>query len=888
MKRLIVLFSCLAVAFSAKAQGLVINDLEYYEETGVNVLVFSNQYNGMFCDEKTAGIEIIQRGERIVTGGGVRLMNTPEQWDIYPDLLSRNVDRAAGSILMDFDYPDYGFKPRVEVKAKGTGFTIAVYLDQPVPAFLEGKAGLNLEFFPATYFGKNVLVDGQARILPHYPSGNTSMHPVSEKVTQFFGLSTFDDRGRAEFIVPAPFATGHRIVMAPEDDDIRVSVSSDTEINIFDGRNLAQNGTFVVRSFLPSGSTGKVVEWDVQPSYNPSWVREPNIGFSQIGYTPFQKKVAVLELDKNDPVAPELTVYRIGEDGSFQVFSTVPVSEWGVFNNRYNYAKADFSSVQTPGLYCLEYKGRRTNPFPIAADVYAGTWYPTMDVWLPVQMDHMEVNEAYRIWHGRSHMDDALQAPVGYEQQDGYRQGPVTNTKYQSYEHIPGLAVGAWFDAGDFDIQSGTVIGLTQQFATLWETLRPERDQTYIDQKTQFVDIHRPDGVPDVIQQCEHGVLNINAQVENIGFVAQGIVQPTMHQYHHLGDAVTITDGLVYDPSLEPYQQAGLRSGTRDDRYAFTSNGNNPAGQMSTIAALASAARVLKPYNPELSERSLRNALKLWEENFQAADPARQTAGAGGWGYGGGAGDSRVQAAIQLWRTTGEQKYRDFFEPVVLAQLKPREMPQGNFNRRAAGRQGVARGVEVPMAELGSNASWGGFGSVGGPDLSTAISIYNEMDENFKAEVRKAAPAYAESLMAQAKRTPYGVPISGRGWAGNEQILSWGINLYNVWKLFPDLVDPQLILTAMDYIYGCHPYSNVSFITAVGVNTKKVAYGNNRADYTVIPGGLVPGLLVMAPDYLECKDDYPFLWGENECCTRNVVQIVTMSLACEEIAKTLK
>ncbi|MBO4756029.1 MAG: glycoside hydrolase, partial [Bacteroidales bacterium] len=112
--------------------------------------------------------------------------------------------------------------------------------------------------------------------------------------------------------------------------------------------------------------------------------------------------------------------------------------------------------------------------------------------------------------------------------------------------------------------------------------------------------------------------------------------------------------------------------------------------------------------------------------------------------------------------------------------------------------------------------------------------------------------------------------------------------LYNVWKLFPDQVDPQLILDGMNYIYGCHPYSNVSFITGVGVSTKKVAYGNNRADYTVIPGGLVPGLLIMAPDYLECKDDYPFHWGENECCTRNAVQIVVCSLACEEIARTLE
>ena len=877
--------AALLLCVAASAQGLRLNEFEVLEETGISVLVYSNQYNGMFCDEKTAGVELIQHGERIATGGGIRLMNTPEQWDIYPDILKRELDRVKQSVDMTFEYPDYAFRPRIVVAAKGTGFTLSVYLDEPVPAKLEGKAGLNFEFFPASYHGKTVYVDGRSLILPNYPAGDTHMRPVSEKIPQFFGLSTFDDRGRGEFIVPEPFATGHKLVLAPDDDDLRVAVSSDSDICLFDGRNLAQNGTFVLRTILPAGKTGKVVEWTVQPAYDANWIRKPNIGFSQVGYTPGQKKVAVLELDKRDALAPAARIWRVGEDGSRQLAKEARVTEWGVYNHRYNYARVDFSDVREPGLYCIEYKGTRTNPFPIDKDVYAGTWYPTMDVWLPVQMDHMEVNEGYRIWHGRSHMDDALQAPPGYEQMDGYRQGPETNTKYAPYEHIPNLAVGAWYDAGDFDIQSGTVLGLTQQFAILWEDFRPERDETYIDQKTQFVDIHRPDGVPDVIQQCEHGVLNVNAQVENIGFVAQGIVQPTMHQYHHLGDASTITDGFVYDPTLAPYEQKGVRTGTRDDRYAFTTNGGNPAGQMSTIAALAAAARVLKPYNPELAERSLRNALKLWEENFEAADPARNAAGGmGGW-FGGG--DGRVSAAIQLWKTTGEQKYRDFFEPRVLAQIKPVELPQMNM-RNFGGRQGVARGVEVPQgpAISGQGGMFGGFGR-GGANLSTAISIYNDMDAEFQAEVRAALPAYVESLVKQAESTPYGVPISGRSWGGNEQILGWALNCYAVWKLFPDAIDPELVLAGLNYLYGCHPYSNVSFITAVGVKTKKVAYGNNRADYTVIPGGLAPGLLLMAPDYMENKDDYPFHWGENECCTRNVVQLVTIALSAEEITAAL-
>jgi hypothetical protein len=68
----------------------------------------------------------------------------------------------------------------------------------------------------------------------------------------------------------------------------------------------------------------------------------------------------------------------------------------------------------------------------------------------------------------------------------------------------------------------------------------------------------------------------------------------------------------------------------------------------------------------------------------------------------------------------------------------------------------------------------------------------------------------------------------------------------------------------MDYIYGCHPYSNVSFVSGIGVHSKKNADGNNRADYSFIAGGVVPGVLVIPPDFPENKDDWPFFWGENE------------------------
>ncbi|NLD22498.1 MAG: hypothetical protein GX664_08555, partial [Bacteroidales bacterium] len=57
--------------------------------------------------------------------------------------------------------------------------------------------------------------------------------------------------------------------------------------------------------------------------------------------------------------------------------------------------------------------------------------------------------------------------------------------------------------------------------------------------------------------------------------------------------------------------------------------------------------------------------------------------------------------------------------------------------------------------------------------------------------------------------------------------------------------------------------------------------------YSVIPGGVVPGLLVRNPDFLECKDDYPFLWGENECCINSVPNYVMLTLAAIEVAEAI-
>ena len=394
MKRLSLLI-LLALTVVCQAQtDLRLNDLDYFERQGVNILVFSNSFNGGFNDEKNSGIEIIHHGVRTVQGGAVRLNNTPEQWDLVPKMTSRKVNREAGSIEVALRYDDYDFDSRIVVTAKGKAVEIAVWLDKPVPEKLAGEAGLNIEFLPSQYWLKTFTMDGRFGRLPRYATSQTITRPNSEKPRQFKGFKTYDDRGTDRFVDPLPLETGHSLTVATDAPERMIRISSDdAELKLYDGRMLAQNGWFVLRSVLPKGKTGKVVTWTVEPHAIPGWIREPNIGFSQIGYTPEQPKVAVIELDKNDTPQTTAKLVRLVEGGATETVFEGKIQSWGPYY-KYNYVKFDFSQVRTPGVYYIEYGKTRSNDFLIDEHVYDKITDATTDVWVPIHMNHMYVTEA--------------------------------------------------------------------------------------------------------------------------------------------------------------------------------------------------------------------------------------------------------------------------------------------------------------------------------------------------------------------------------------------------------------------------------------------------------------------------------------------------------------
>lgn len=823
MKRIlspITLLLLMTASCHSPADELVLNESEYFERQGVNVLVYSNLFTGGFNDEKTSGLEVIHHGVRTVQGGAVRLSDTPEQWDLVPATMERKVNIEDGSIEVALRYEDYDFDSRIIVTGKGKAVEISVYLDEALPEELVGEAGFNLEFLPSQYWGKTFIVDGRPDRFPKYAASTTETRPSVQKPKQFKNYRTYDDRGTGMFVDPLPLESGREFIIAPDAPERMMKLSStDSDIMLFDGRMLAQNGWYVFRSMLPAGRTGKVITWVLEPNAVEGWIREPNIGFSQVGYLPEQPKIAVIELDKMDKVIGKAYVHKVEDDGSEKVIFTGKVDEWGHFY-KYNYVRFDFSSVQTPGIYYIRYGDCRTNNFIINDNVYDKITDATSDIWIPIHMNHMTVNENYRIWHGEPFKEGYRQAPPSTDHFDLHWQGPSTDTEFKALELIPGLNVGGYFDAGDFDIETHSNINVVENLVRVWELFRPERDQTFISQEQRYVDLHRPDGVPDILQFIEHGTLNLVAQAEIIGHMAQTLSNSVLDNYHHLGDAASLTDGLLYNPALGPYEIApdGRSSGVKDDMWAFTSR--NPSLDFNAATMFAAASRALKGYNDDLSERALKQSKRLLKEAGEIM--RKMSEGKEGMRNNGAGG---LSANLQLYVSTGEKEYLDKYEAMLW-----------------------------PALERNVNYA-----------IMTALDAIPYMDEAYIERLRPYVEKYKEYVVSLEEDNPYGVPIGRGNWAGGGMTLGFGTTVCFAHKYFPEIIGKEHVYKTAEWFFGRHPYHNYSLVAAVGAaRPKEVFYGNNRADFSFIPGNVAPGLLFRYPDHFENYDDWPFLWGQNE------------------------
>ncbi len=792
------------------ADGLTINEQEYLEMPGLNVMLAHDFYP----EGHQGGVGVIQNGFRVATNGDLRLEPTPGQWQPVPKVGKRTVDRPAGEISVRMEYPDPArnrqgfnaivypdlhFSYAVKIVPAGQSFKIIVDLDQPLPEEWIGKVGFNLELFPGILFGKSYYMDRQPGIFPRQADG-----------------PGFRDEEKEYQIVPLAF--GKKLIIAPESEEQRMTILdlAGGDLQLIDGRARHSNGWFVVRSLVPKGATRNAIEWLVTPHAIPGWISPPVVQISQVGYHPKQPKIAVIETDRRDERRVPVALLRVSEDGGLQKVLEAPPKDWGRFL-RYHYFQFDFTTVEAPGMYVVQYGESRTSPFKISPDVFKRhVWQPTLEYFLPIQMCHMRVNDRYQVWHGVCHLDDARMAPVNYNHLDGYDQGPSTLTTFQPGEHVPGLNQGGWHDAGDDDLrvesQSETIRGL----ALAYEEFHVDYDETTIDQQNHVVELHQPDGKPDILQQIEHGALSIVGGYQSLGRLYRGIIVPTWRQYVMLGDPTNVTDNKVFEPKAAAAQVPPVgRPGSADDRWVFTED--NPERELQVAAGLAAASRALKGYNDGLSQDCLRIARQLWEVTKEENHL------------------QRVGLAVELLQATHGVQYADFLTGMA-AEI--------SLNVVQSGGEGSEDSVET---------SW-----------LAARSLALIKDEGYRQQIRGALRACRAAIDRTAQKTPYGVPYEPAIWGAGWDVQHFGMEQYFLHSACPDIFPENYMLNAMNFVLGCHPGANTaSFVSGVGARSLTVAYGFNRADRTYLPGGISSGTALIRPDFPELLE-WPYLWQQTE------------------------
>ena len=797
------------------AQSFQLQPSGYFMNYGINVMAFDDIYP----EGHQGGVSLIMNGKRLATNGDIRLEATPGQWQPVPKQLERKADVSANQIVTRLCYPDSarhmrGFNPMIypdlqlkyTVTVKGTekGVVVTVDLDRPIPEKYKGKIGFNMELFPGEMFGESWIMDDATGVFPRQPNGPTESVPTNLTFAGNYnsspiGSTNMADMNRlvgkgyspivADDVIAAPYAVGHSFTVSPDDPLRKFMISSQQELKLYDGRMNHNNGWFVLRSEIPVGVAKGAIEWVITPNVTSEWVYPPVIQTSQVGYHPNQSKVAVIELDQKFSQRPMAELYRIDKDGA-KIVLTNAGKDWGKFL-RYNYVKFDFSEVKEEGLYQIKYGDSRSSVFRISKDIYdRGVWQPVLEYFLPVQMCHMRVNEKYRVWHDCCHMDDAQMAQPG-DHIDGYLQDANMLTKYKAGQQVPGLNVGGWHDAGDFDLRVESQAGESYILAMAQECFHPVCDATTIDEKDHLTEIHQPDGKPDILQQIEHGALSVVAGYKSLGRLYRGIICNGLRQYDMLGDASAMTD---------------RKSGTPDDRWVFTED--NPSRELSTAAELAAISRVLKGFNDSLSVQCLDISKTLFQ--ITREDKFSQI--------------SKIQAATELYLTTGESLYKDYLlkqQPFIVQRIAL----TGWFIGRAAEKM---------------------------------------KNKKFSESIRNALLASRELLEKAGDATPYGVPYRPYIWGAGWDIQTFGFQHYFLMKSYPDIFDAKYLYNALNFVLGCHPGSNTaSFASGVGVHSATTAYGANRADWSYIPGGVVSGTALIRPDFPELLT-FPFLWQQTE------------------------
>ncbi len=494
-----------------------------------------------------------------------------------------------------------------------------------------------------------------------------------------------------------------------------------------------------------------------------------DIKVDQVGYLPGAPKVAIVVAQSP---ATEFTV-RQANDGSIAFKGTLQ-TPFADSDSGDRVQAADFTKLDVRGKYYLEVPGvGRSWDFSIAPDVYARAYYLAM-----------------RSFYGQrcgTAVDLGPEFP-GYTHEACHLKGAYHQSSGKTGPREPS---GGWHDAGDYGryvVNSGITTGT---LLWTWELFPAQAGS---------VKLNIPEsgnGTPDILNEIRWNLDWMLSMQDQDGGVWQK--QTSERFCGFIMPEKDTTVSYVIGTGTAPFKSS---CATAD-----------------FAAVTAVAARAFKKFDPAYSQKCLRAAQQAWTWLDKYPDVLfRNPPGVTTGEYGDrSCGDERLWAAAELWRTTGDQTYHDYFLSHYTAYLE---------TLRAVAPEGWAN--VAPMA------------------LWTYV-LGNGKDRAAVVAIRRDSISAADQIVERSAHNGYLISMTSKDyvWGSNGVAANYGMQLLVTNAIHRN---PRYVQTALDnlhYLLGRNTFSR-SWVTQVGANAFRHPHHRpSGADKNAEPW---PGLLSGGPN----------------------------------------
>jgi endoglucanase len=495
----------------------------------------------------------------------------------------------------------------------------------------------------------------------------------------------------------------------------------------------------------------------------------PAIKLDQVGYLAGAPKVALVASPAKTFEIRRSSDGKVAFHGVLSPAATDPLSGDIV-------QAADFSRLRQAGTYYVQVPGvGKSWTFAVGANVFERTWYLAMRGFYGQRCGTaVDLGKEFPGYsHPACHLHGEFHPSSGAS-------GPRDN-------------IGGWHDAGDYGrymVDSGITTG-TLLWA--WEIYGP---------RLKSIQLKIPEtgnGTPDILNEVRW----------NLEWMLR--MQDSDGGAWHKQTSEHFPAFIAPEKDTLPSEVIGTGSAPYKSTCA--------TADLAAVAAIA--ARVYKQFDPQFAARALDAARRAWKwteqyPNVTFRNPPGVTTGE----YGdSNCADERLWASAELWRTTGEAAYQQFFLSNYAAYLPSLDSPPAeNWSTMA------------PMA------------------LRTyALSQRKDADAKAQAAIRDRMLKAARAIVSATAANRYHVSLKPKDfvWGSNGIAAQYGMDLMIANAIAPN---PAFVNTARDdlhYLLGRNTFS-LSWVTQVGEHS--VLHPHHRPSGSGEQPGPWPGLLSGGPN----------------------------------------